>query len=88
MRVWNRFFREGVCYAIWSCSPKWRGEQQSAKPYEIKLGGRNRSEDLEQDRALMKSLAEVGVTCWVEYVPAGELVEMRESVKRGPIRIE
>jgi alkanesulfonate monooxygenase SsuD/methylene tetrahydromethanopterin reductase-like flavin-dependent oxidoreductase (luciferase family) len=65
-----------------------RSEQQAAKPYEIKLGGRSRSEDWEQDRALMKSLAEAGVTWWVEYVPAGELETMRESVKRGPLRIE
>jgi len=36
----------------------------------------------------MKSLAEAGVTWWVEYVPAGELEEMRESVKRGPLRID
>jgi alkanesulfonate monooxygenase SsuD/methylene tetrahydromethanopterin reductase-like flavin-dependent oxidoreductase (luciferase family) len=65
-----------------------RSEQQRATPYEIKLGGRSRSEDWEQDRALMKSLAEAGVTWWVEYVPAGELEEMRESVKRGPLRID
>jgi alkanesulfonate monooxygenase SsuD/methylene tetrahydromethanopterin reductase-like flavin-dependent oxidoreductase (luciferase family) len=65
-----------------------RTEQQRAKPYQIKLGGGNRSEDWEQDRAFMKSLAEAGVTWWVEYVPASSLEEMRESVKRGPLRIE
>ncbi len=31
---------------------------------------------------------EAGVTWWVEYVPAGELEERRENVKRGPLRIE
>jgi hypothetical protein len=36
----------------------------------------------------MKSLAEVGVAWWVEYVPASSLEDMRESVKRGPLRIE
>jgi len=65
-----------------------RTEEQRAKPYEIKLGGRSRSDDWEQDRALMKALAEAGVTWWVEYVPAGELAVMRESVRRGPLRIE
>jgi alkanesulfonate monooxygenase SsuD/methylene tetrahydromethanopterin reductase-like flavin-dependent oxidoreductase (luciferase family) len=65
-----------------------RSEEQRGRPYEIKLGGRSRSEDWEQDRALMKSLAEAGVTWWVEYVPASELETMRESVRRGPLRIE
>jgi hypothetical protein len=65
-----------------------RSEQQRGMPYEIKLGGRSRSDDWEQDRALMRSLAEAGVTWWVEYVPAGEVEVMRESVRRGPLRIE
>jgi alkanesulfonate monooxygenase SsuD/methylene tetrahydromethanopterin reductase-like flavin-dependent oxidoreductase (luciferase family) len=63
-------------------------EEQRARPYEIMLGGRDRADDWEQDRALIRSLAEVGVTWWVEYVPASELEEMRESVKRGPLRFE
>ena len=65
-----------------------RTEEQRAAPYEIMLGGRERSDDWERDRALMGSLAEVGVTWWVEYVSAGELDVMRESVRRGPLRIE
>ncbi len=65
-----------------------RSEQQRAKPYEIALGGRSRSENWEQDRTLIKSLAQAGATWWMEYVPAGELEIMRESVKRGPLRIE
>ena len=65
-----------------------RSEQQKAQPYEIQLGGRDRAEDWEQDRALIKSLAEAGATWWIEYVSAGELEAMRESVKRGPLRIE
>lgn len=65
-----------------------RSEEQRAMPYEIKLGGRSRSDDWEQDRALITSLAEAGATWWVEYVPAGELDKMREAVRRGPLRIE
>ena len=65
-----------------------RSDEQKGKPYEIKLGGRSRSDDWEQDRVLMRALAEAGVTWWVEYVPAGELDEMRESVRRGPLRID
>jgi alkanesulfonate monooxygenase SsuD/methylene tetrahydromethanopterin reductase-like flavin-dependent oxidoreductase (luciferase family) len=65
-----------------------RSEQHRDGPYDIKLGGRSRSDDWEQDRALMRSLAEAGVTWWVEYVPAGELEGMRQSVLRGPLRID
>jgi alkanesulfonate monooxygenase SsuD/methylene tetrahydromethanopterin reductase-like flavin-dependent oxidoreductase (luciferase family) len=65
-----------------------RPEEQRATPYEFMLGGRERSDDWEQDRALTKALAEAGVTWWVEYVSAGELDVMRESVRRGPLRIE
>ena len=65
-----------------------RSQAQQAAPFEIKLGGRSRSLDWEKDRSLMKSLAEAGVPWWVEYVPAGEVEDMRESVKRGPLRIE
>jgi alkanesulfonate monooxygenase SsuD/methylene tetrahydromethanopterin reductase-like flavin-dependent oxidoreductase (luciferase family) len=60
---------------------------QQGTPYEIKLGGRSRSDDWEQDRDLMRSLAEAGVTWWVEYVPVGKLEEMREKVQRGPLRL-
>ena len=65
-----------------------RNVDQRGQPYEIKLGGRSRSDDWEQDRTLMKALAEAGVTWWVEYVPAGEYAAMREGVMRGPLRIE
>jgi hypothetical protein len=65
-----------------------RSEQQRAMPYEIKLGGRSRSDDWEQDRTLIKALAEAGVTWWVEYVPASTVEAMREQVQRGPLRIE
>ena len=65
-----------------------RSTEQSANSFEIMLGGRKRADDWEQDRALIKALAEAGITWWVEYVPAGELQAMRESIKRGPLRIE
>ena len=63
-------------------------QERRANPYEIMLGGRIRAEDWEQDRSLIKALSKAGATWWVEYVPAGELEAMRESVKRGPLRIE
>jgi hypothetical protein len=65
-----------------------RSDEQKDQPYEIKLGGRNRSDDWEKDRALMRLLAEAGMTWWVEYVSAGDFEVMRESVLRGPLRID
>jgi alkanesulfonate monooxygenase SsuD/methylene tetrahydromethanopterin reductase-like flavin-dependent oxidoreductase (luciferase family) len=65
-----------------------RSEEQKGLPYEIKVGGRDRSDDWEKDRALMRLLAEAGATWWVEYVAAGELQTMRESVLRGPLRMD
>lgn len=65
-----------------------QSEQQRARPYEIIQGGRSRSDDWEQERVLLKSLAEAGITWWVEYVPAGKLEDMRECVRRGPLRID
>src|SRR5262249_1398839 len=62
-----------------------RTDHQRGAPYEIKLGGRSRSDDWEQDRALMRSLAEAGVTWWVEYVPTADAATMRASVLRGPL---
>jgi alkanesulfonate monooxygenase SsuD/methylene tetrahydromethanopterin reductase-like flavin-dependent oxidoreductase (luciferase family) len=59
-------------------------------PYDIALGGRHRAEDWEQDRALITSLAEAGMTWWVEYVPPqiGGLNEMLACITRGPLRID
>jgi alkanesulfonate monooxygenase SsuD/methylene tetrahydromethanopterin reductase-like flavin-dependent oxidoreductase (luciferase family) len=65
-----------------------RPAEQRGQPYEIKLGGRDRSDDWERDRALMRSLAEAGVTWWVEYVSASDLASMRASVRSGPLRID
>ena len=64
--------------------------RMSSIPYDIALGGRQRAEDWEKDRALIRSLAEAGMTWWVEYVPPqiGGLNEMRECITRGPLRID
>ncbi len=62
----------------------------SSTLYDIVLGGRHRNEDWEKDQALIKSLAEAGMTWWVEYVPPqiGGLDDMRECITRGPLRID
>jgi alkanesulfonate monooxygenase SsuD/methylene tetrahydromethanopterin reductase-like flavin-dependent oxidoreductase (luciferase family) len=65
-----------------------RSDDKKGTPFDVKLGGRDRSDDWEKDRALMRSLAEAGVTWWVEYVPTSDIETMRESIRRGPLRIE
>ena len=61
-----------------------------AASYDIVLGGRHRAEDWEAERTLITSLAEAGMTWWVEYAPPviGGLDEFRAVVQRGPLRID
>ncbi len=56
-------------------------------PFDIALGGRHRSEDWDQDRALIRSLAEAGTTWWIEYLAPeiGGLEEMRAYINQGPL---
>jgi len=62
----------------------------TSAPIDIALGGRQRSEDWEQEKALIKSLAEAGMTWWIEYLAPqiGGLAEMRAYIKRGPLRVD
>ena len=66
------------------------GRRVSAAPYDVISGGRARDEDWGKDRASIESLAEAGLTWWVEYVPPqiGGLAEMRACITRGPLRID
>ncbi len=59
-------------------------------PFDIALGGRHRGDDWEQERALIRSLAEAGATWWVEYLPPQSkgFEEMGARIERGPLRIE
>jgi hypothetical protein len=59
-------------------------------PFDIVLGGRHRGDDWEQERTLIKSLAEAGATWWVEYQPPelGGIDFIREAITRGPLRID
>lgn len=60
-------------------------------PFDIALGGRHRGDDWEQERALIRSLAEAGATWWIEYLPPTlyrSPDEIREAIARGPLRIE
>lgn len=66
------------------------GHRAARGPFDIALGGRHRGDDWEQERALIRSLAEAGATWWVEYLPPQirGFEEMRVRVQRGPLRIE
>ena len=59
-------------------------------PFDIALGGVSHSEDWEQERVLIRALAEAGATWWVEYLSPelGGLDEMRRRIARGPLRID
>lgn len=57
-------------------------------PYDICCGGSPRRDDWEEERAYIRSLAEAGMTWWLEYVPVGDLEWMRSCVEREPLRIE
>jgi alkanesulfonate monooxygenase SsuD/methylene tetrahydromethanopterin reductase-like flavin-dependent oxidoreductase (luciferase family) len=61
-------------------------QRATAVPFDIVVGGRQRRDDWEQDRALIRSLAEVGATWWSEWVPAADLSTMRAAIARGPLR--
>lgn len=59
--------------------------------FEIMLGGRRRGPDWEQERALIRSLAEAGATWWGEYIPPDALEDVdacMRHIKQGPLRID
>jgi alkanesulfonate monooxygenase SsuD/methylene tetrahydromethanopterin reductase-like flavin-dependent oxidoreductase (luciferase family) len=66
---------------------RWRSKDT---PFDIVLGGRQRDDDWDQERALIKSLAEAGATWWIEYLPPelGGMDVIREAIARGPLRID
>lgn len=62
---------------------------QRSASFEIMLGGRRRGMDWEQERALIRSLAEAGATWWGEYIEPDDLEDLQgciERVKQGPLR--
>ena len=56
-------------------------------PFDLVVGGRQRGPDWEQERALIRSLAEAGATWWTEGLPPADLKTMREWIKQGPLYI-
>lgn len=62
---------------------EWRG---AGTPFEITVGGRERGEDWEQDRAHIAAVAEAGATWWGEHILPSDLEVMRTAIARGPLR--
>lgn len=58
------------------------------RPYDVMLGGRARSDDVEADRDWIRGVADAGATWWSEYVPVDDPDAMRAAVERGPLRID
>jgi alkanesulfonate monooxygenase SsuD/methylene tetrahydromethanopterin reductase-like flavin-dependent oxidoreductase (luciferase family) len=56
-------------------------------PFDIVLGGRERGDDWEQERAHIAAVAEAGATWWVEHIEARALDTMRAAIARGPLRV-
>ncbi len=65
-------------------------ERGAGQPFDIILGGEQRGDDWDKERAHVRSLADAGATWWTEYIPPsmGGLDVAREIVARGPLRIE
>lgn len=57
-------------------------------PFDIAVGGLERGEDWEQERAHIAAVAAAGATWWMEGVPASDEGQMCAAIERGPLRIE
>lgn len=56
--------------------------------YDIAVGGSRRRDDWEEERAYIKSLADAGITWWMEYVPPQEPEAMKQAIEQGPLLID
>lgn len=61
-------------------------ERGTGAAYDIVLGGRERGEDLDTERAHLAAIATAGATWWAEYVPVADPTVMRQKVTRGPLK--
>jgi hypothetical protein len=63
-------------------------QRGASMPYDIMVGGRERRDDWDADRAHMRAMAEAGATWWSEWIAAAPLARMRAAAERGPLRID
>lgn len=63
-------------------------ERGEGMPFDIVVGGRQRGQDEEAERKLIRSLGEAGATWWSEYIPpnAGSFDEVCTRISGGPLR--
>ena len=62
------------------------GHRPGRAPYVVAVGGRERRDDLDAERAYVASLADAGADWWHEYVPPRlALEEARRRILSGPI---
>ncbi len=55
--------------------------------FDIVIGGRERAQDWDAERELIRGLADAGATWWHEWVPAADEATMRRGIARGPLRV-
>ena len=60
----------------------------SGVTYDIVVGGSSRRADWEEEREYIRSLAEAGMTWWIEYVPPDDIEAMEACVLRSPLRVD
>ncbi|MBW3605039.1 MAG: hypothetical protein KY460_09040 [Actinobacteria bacterium] len=60
-------------------------ESAGNRPYDVCIGGRPRRDG---DREWLSAVADAGATWWAEYVPTDDPVDMRDRIRRGPLRID
>jgi hypothetical protein len=63
-------------------------ERGTTEGYTVCVGGSRPDPDRERQRAHIRSLAEAGATWWNDWIPPCDLVETREIIRRGPLRID
>jgi probable F420-dependent oxidoreductase len=61
-------------------------ERRSDVAFDIVVGGRARTDDWDQERRTIRSLAEAGATWWLEWIRPDEYETMRDAIRRGPLR--
>jgi alkanesulfonate monooxygenase SsuD/methylene tetrahydromethanopterin reductase-like flavin-dependent oxidoreductase (luciferase family) len=61
-------------------------QRAAGAPFDIVVGGLDRTEDWDRERATIKSLEEAGATWWLEWIRPAEYETMRAAVQRGPLR--
>jgi alkanesulfonate monooxygenase SsuD/methylene tetrahydromethanopterin reductase-like flavin-dependent oxidoreductase (luciferase family) len=58
------------------------------RPFAIGVGGHQRRDDLDAERAVRRAVAEAGADWWVEWIRPTDRDSMRRTVNQGPVEIE